>query len=79
VIEIVVVVVVVVVTAMMFDYYNFFVMSVHVAVMIIAPLNDDGILSFRRRGKWHCNAESRECGKSNGKLAHCIFSNSAKC
>jgi hypothetical protein len=70
----VVVVVVVVVVAMvtMLDYHNLLVMSVHVAVMVMVTilLDDDGIFSFRRRGKWHCNSESRECRKSDGKLAH---------
>jgi hypothetical protein len=45
--------------AMMFDHHNFLVMSVHVAVMVTILLDDDGILSFRRRGDWYCNSESR--------------------
>jgi hypothetical protein len=58
----------------MLDYHNFLVMSVHVAVVVAVTvtilLDDDGIFSFRRGGEWHCNSESRECGKSDGKLAH---------
>jgi len=72
-------VVVVVVMATMFDDYNFLVMSVHVAVVVTILLDDDGIFSFGRRGERYCNSESRECGKSDGKLAHCISSYSAKC
>jgi hypothetical protein len=55
----------------MLNYHNLFVMSVHVAVVVTILLdNDRRIFSFRRRDKWQCNSESRECGKSNGKLAH---------
>jgi hypothetical protein len=70
----VVVIVIVIVIAMvtMLDYHNLLVMSVHVAVVVAVTilLDDDGIFSFRRRGKWHCNSESRECRESDGKLAH---------
>jgi hypothetical protein len=47
--------------ATMLDYHNLLVMSVHVAVVVAVTilLNDDGIFSFRRRGEWHCNSESR--------------------
>jgi hypothetical protein len=72
-------VVIVVAVTTMLDYHNLLVMSVHVAVVVTILLDNDGIFSFRRRGKWHCNSESRECGKSDGKLAHRIFSYSAKC
>jgi hypothetical protein len=65
-------VVIVVAVTTMLDYHNLLVMSVHVAVVVAVTilLDNDGIFSFRRRGKWHCNSESRECGKSDGKLAH---------
>jgi hypothetical protein len=66
------VVVIVIAMATMLDYHNLLVMSVHVAVVVAVTilLDDDGIFSFHRRGKWHCNSESRECRKSDGKLAH---------
>jgi lysylphosphatidylglycerol synthetase-like protein (DUF2156 family) len=68
---VVIVIVVVIAMATMLNYHNLFVMSVHVAVVVAILLDDDRrIFSFRRRGKWHCNSESRECRKSDGKLAH---------
>ena len=53
-------------------YHNLFVMPVHVTV-VVTILDDDGIFSLRRRGEWHCNSESRECGKGDDKLAHLNF------
>jgi hypothetical protein len=67
------VIVIVVVMVTMLDYYNLFVMSVHVAVVVTILLDDDGIFSLRRRGEWHRNSESRECGKGDDKLAHLNF------
>jgi hypothetical protein len=46
--------------ATMLDYHNLLVMSVHLAIAVTILLDDDGIFSFRRRGEWHCNSESRE-------------------
>jgi hypothetical protein len=64
--------VIAVVMAMMLDDHNLLVMAVHVAVMVAIPLDDDDIVSFRRRGERHGNSERRKCTKSDSKFSHYI-------